>query len=406
MESDFTKWCLWSRNQKDQPQGVISHHSALSLHGFADYDPKSVHLTVPARFRKEIPDGLIIHKASLPLSAIESHGSFMVTRLGQTLFDMRKELEEKGEWDVIFKKVLDKGRLSHEGMKTLGFASKSIGFSYNTPELDIPTRQTITEEFKQNTEQAETQAGRTRAFDSVSEGVWKMMYDRADMGRRRSRAGFTLVELLVVIAIISILSALLLPMLGKAREQAYSIKCTSQLTQMGSAVMQYADDYRGYLPCSRARGTGVIHNYGTFMFQLSTYLGQQEGKDYPERHRLFQCPSDPELYYEMGFNFSYGANHLVYFYSSETCPTVAPYRYSTINNPSALQGIVDTESAIIIGGCGTTAWYYGDDYSGARHSNDTVNVQYLDGHVGKRTSPFMPAKDEPEAWTRTGVRNN
>ena len=49
---EFIRLSLWSRNQKDEPQAVVSHESALVLHELSEVLPGKIHLTVPPRFRK------------------------------------------------------------------------------------------------------------------------------------------------------------------------------------------------------------------------------------------------------------------------------------------------------------------------------------------------------------------
>jgi prepilin-type N-terminal cleavage/methylation domain-containing protein/prepilin-type processing-associated H-X9-DG protein len=55
-----------------------------------------------------------------------------------------------------------------------------------------------------------------------------------------TRRGFTLVELLVVITIIAMLMALLIPVVGRAREAARRLQCTNNQEQIGKAMYLYA----------------------------------------------------------------------------------------------------------------------------------------------------------------------
>ena len=59
---------------------------------------------------------------------------------------------------------------------------------------------------------------------------------------------FTLVELLVTIAIIAILASMLAPALNSARNKARTIQCVSNIRNVNTALISYADSYDGFVP--------------------------------------------------------------------------------------------------------------------------------------------------------------
>ena len=62
------------------------------------------------------------------------------------------------------------------------------------------------------------------------------------------RPAFSLIELVVVIGIIAILMALLMPTLRIAHESSRTLRCASQLRQIGQGIFNYAAGNRGATP--------------------------------------------------------------------------------------------------------------------------------------------------------------
>ena len=103
------------------------------------------------------------------------------------------------------------------------------------------------------------------------------------------RRGFTLVELLVVIAIIALLMGILMPALQRAREQAKSAICTSNMRQIGLGANLYAEASDLYVPRG-ADGSTEKAWYQLFM----PFLAQKPiDRDY-RTVKIYRCPSYPD----------------------------------------------------------------------------------------------------------------
>ncbi len=106
---DLIRWSLWSRNRRGESQATISHETALAIHELGDVMPSKAHLTVPPGFRKKIPGGCIIHKATLQPEEIEHRRGFNVTTPLRTLLDIAHSPISQDLFEGAVRDALDRG---------------------------------------------------------------------------------------------------------------------------------------------------------------------------------------------------------------------------------------------------------------------------------------------------------
>lgn len=105
---DLIRWSLWSRNKKGNPQAIISHETALVVHELGDVMPAKIHITVPAKFRKEIPDGITCHKGNIKPEEVETRNGFKVTTPLKTIIDVTENISLE-QLEQIVRDGLNKG---------------------------------------------------------------------------------------------------------------------------------------------------------------------------------------------------------------------------------------------------------------------------------------------------------
>ena len=123
-EELVTAW-LWS-----DAQGVLSHQTALSLHGLSDVLPAQIHLTLPLSWRRRrfrVPRGFVLHHADVPRGELTWVGAVPVTSVRRTLNDcaivgLSPDLLRQGA-----KQALARGLVTKAEMGAVQKALKAFG---------------------------------------------------------------------------------------------------------------------------------------------------------------------------------------------------------------------------------------------------------------------------------------
>jgi prepilin-type N-terminal cleavage/methylation domain-containing protein/prepilin-type processing-associated H-X9-DG protein len=176
--------------------------------------------------------------------------------------------------------------------------------------------------------------------------------------------GFTLIELLVVVAIISVLIAMLLPALGRARESAKTVCCLSNLKQMGLSFTLYVDQNMGLMPGFYSGPNYMPPLWMDYLIFSAPELNNQN---------FWLCPSDSKPY-NLKYSETYRENLTIDRISYG-------YNLFVLWVPNA-NPIARPSIKIIIGDATNTYLnpYTLDERLGRRHGG-AANFMFLDGHA-------------------------
>jgi prepilin-type N-terminal cleavage/methylation domain-containing protein/prepilin-type processing-associated H-X9-DG protein len=205
------------------------------------------------------------------------------------------------------------------------------------------------------------------------------------------KRGFTLIELLVVIAIIAILAAILFPVFARAREKARQASCLSNVKQLDTAYLMYAQDYDEstcptYLPPVQSPD-----RIDMWIWEKTAEPGHLGSRlmPYIKNEQMLRCPSAKSTIW------GYGMNYYPTRYAQATIGSSGPGEYG--HGGASLAAFARPAETIVLGdsrsarGCPYIGNAYFPGYSfrssgyvcggtDPRH-NDGINVGYADGHA-------------------------
>jgi predicted transcriptional regulator of viral defense system len=118
------RWLLWSKGQ-----GVVSHESALAVHGLGEFESPRIHLTVPRRFTttRQSDDAVVLHRSDLPEEDIDTRPGFPVTTVARSLIDVAAAGADEDQLARTIREALEAGRVTLRSLRARAEATDLAG---------------------------------------------------------------------------------------------------------------------------------------------------------------------------------------------------------------------------------------------------------------------------------------
>jgi prepilin-type N-terminal cleavage/methylation domain-containing protein/prepilin-type processing-associated H-X9-DG protein len=221
-------------------------------------------------------------------------------------------------------------------------------------------------------------------------------------------SGFTLIELLVVIAVIVLVAGIIFPVFSKVRENGRATSCLSNLKQIGTASLMYAQDFDESFAMNRLPDeTHIPKPCNDTAMDLSGLEGSKNTwkravMPYIKNKQVFRCPSNASADFMGGDESNPGwppaeklprsyAYNGSYFHEKAVCKEgefqLRPRKLAEIKEPSRL--ILHLESRMEYSDLGNWAVTWQPDGSiggtkGALQShNGACNFVFADSHAAR-----------------------
>lgn len=221
---------------------------------------------------------------------------------------------------------------------------------------------------------------------------------------------FTLIELLIVIAIIAILAGLLLPALMSAKDKSLTVRCISNMKQLGMYSESYAGDNDGFAVLNRQDlSDGKLAYWYAFLMPYAkpgyrveyTQWGTIKAEPFMQ---AFLCPKDIQALPAGRTYYPESSPGMGYAIHRDNASDMQALKLSQVTQPSRRVGFGEGTGSSQVSQCRTQTWMtpllayiHGSqqtrkqlrELAGGNYGADQLtmslpgitNITFFDGHV-------------------------